>query len=178
MKKISWFWAAICSIIAIIAIVSWQQFGKLTPSEDILSEQEVQVIIQQRYQGEVSQIKFIDQQYQIELEKQNRFYLIKLDAEGGKVLSFVQTRSATQKPVNEPPKQLTETDAIQIALNQVNGEVDDIWLETKNNQTYYFIKIETADDREAIVQIYAITGEVMSISWDDHSEKEKDDNDD
>ena len=40
MKKISWFWIAICSLLIIIVFVSWQQVGKLTPSAEILTEQE------------------------------------------------------------------------------------------------------------------------------------------
>lgn len=242
MKKISWFWVAICSLITIIIIVSWQQFGKLTPSADLLTKQEVQTLIQERYQGKISQIQFESQQYHIEIEKQNNLYLIIIDAESGKVISFVQTGNTSSNPpetskvelteeeikqivlakvngtitslekiennqepfykaivkdaekqttitvdavsgtilstdsstIVEPPKRLTETEAAQIAVTQVQGEVDDIWLETKNDQTYYLVELETKDDREAVVQIHAITGEVMSVTWDDHSNKDKD----
>jgi uncharacterized membrane protein YkoI len=185
MKKISWFWLAICSIILVIIFVSFQQFGKLTPSADMLTEEEAQEIIKQRYQGNVSSIKLANQQYHIELENQNYLYSIKLDPSSGKVLSFTQTGTTTTKPTpsqtppqqdaipEEPPKRLTDNQAVQIALTQVQGEVDDIWLETENNQTYYFIKIETNDDREATVHIHAITGEVMSVAWDDHENKQK-----
>lgn len=253
MKKISWFWLAICSIIFVIVVVSFQQFGKLTPSADMLTEEEAEKLVNERYQGRVSSIKLANQQYHIELVKQNHLYTIKLDSSSGKVLSFTQTDTETSKPtpsqsppkkvelteekikeiirslvvngtiaslekvdngsdsfykaivndienqttitvdavsgtvlsstsisINQPPKTLTEKEAVEIARTQVQGEVDDIWLETENNQTYYLIKIETNDDREATVQIHAITGDVMSVAWDDHENKhkEKDDDDD
>lgn len=243
MKKKSWFSAAIGTLILIIIFVSWQQFGRLSPSADILTEQEAEKLIQKRYHGKVSQINFADQQYHIELEKQNRFYLIKLDAESGKILSFSEIRASTQKTtpsqkterteeeiktialtelngsitsiekiennvfkvivndaerqttlqidafsgvilssastiMNDQPKGLTEAEAAQIALQQVQGEVDDLWHETKDNQTYFLVKIETNDDREATVQIHGITREVISVSWDDHGSKEKEDDDD
>jgi uncharacterized membrane protein YkoI len=90
-----------------------------------------------------------------------------VDAFSGNILS------STSLSITQQPKTLTEKEAVEIAHTQVQGEVDDIWLETENNQTYYLIKIETTDDREAIVQIHAITGEVMSVGRDDHESKQK-----
>jgi uncharacterized membrane protein YkoI len=196
MKKISWFWVAICSIILVIVFVSFQQFGKLTPSADMLTEKEAEKLVKERYQGNISSIKLANQQYHIELEKQNHLYSVKLDSSSGKVLSFTQTGTGTAtgttttKPTpaqtppqqeevkEETPKRLTDKEAVEIAVTQVQGEVDDIWLETENNQTYYLIKIETNDDREATVQIHAITGDVMSVAWDDHKSKQKENEDD
>ncbi|PAE39710.1 PepSY domain-containing protein [Bacillus sp. 7884-1] len=196
MKKISWFWVAICSIILVIVFVSFQQFGKLTPSADMLTEKEAEKLVKERYQGNISSIKLANQQYHIELEKQNHLYSVKLDSSSGKVLSFTQTGTGTAtgttttKPTpaqtpplqeevkEETPKRLTDKEAVEIAVTQVQGKVDDIWLETENNQTYYLIKIETNDDREATVQIHAITGDVMSVAWDDHESKQKENEDD
>lgn len=247
MKKLSWFWVTMCSIIIVIVFVSWQQFGKLSPSADMLTEKEAQKLVQNRYQGEVTLLKLANQQYQIELQKENKLYVIMLDAKSGKIISFDESTESTgptpdpplkselpeeelkqivlnavkgeivsfekvdmnQQPsykavvneagkqttiivdaasgailtttssvVNQPPKRITENEAINIAVSQVQGEVDDIWLDTEGDQTFYLIKIETNDDREAIVQIHAITGDVTSVSWDDHKGDQKDDDDD
>lgn len=189
MKKISWFWVAICSIILVIIFVSFQQFGKLTPSANMLTEEEAEKLVKERYQGNISSIKLANQQYHIELERQNHLYSIKLDSSSGKVLSFTQTDTITSEPTpsqpppqqgeisEDSPKRLTDKEAVEIARTQVQGEVEDIWLETENNQTYYFIKIETNDDREATVHIHAITGAV-TVAWDDHENKQKENNDD
>lgn len=250
MKKISWFWVTICTIIIIIAFESWQQFGKLSPSADMLTEQEAQTLVEKRYQGKVTLLKLDNQQYQIELQKQNQLYVIKLDAKNGKILSFDESEttlssngptsdtplkvelpeeelkqivqntvsgslvsfekidtnqqpsykaivnegekqttiivdavsgtilSTTSLVINQPPKRLTESEAINIAISQVQGQVDDIWIDTEGDLTYYLVKIETNDDREATVQIHAITGDVMSVRWDDHESKQKEKDDD
>lgn len=218
------------------------QFGKLSPAADMLTKQEAEKLIQNRYQGTVSQIKLTAQQYHIEMQKQDKLYLIKMDPASGKVLSFTLTSPATEKPapepvkelseseiktiilsavkgsiasieriennqapiykavvteadkqtnitvdaisgkilssntavINEPPKTLTEQEAGNIALKQIPGTIDDILLETKHEQTYFLVEIETQDDREAIVQIHAITGQVLSITWDDHGDNNDD----
>lgn len=67
----------------------------------------------------------------------------------------------------QPPKKLTENEAIQIAKGQVQGEVDGVEIESLNGVPYYFVEIEVGDDQEATIQINAITGEVKSLTWDD-----------
>jgi uncharacterized membrane protein YkoI len=68
----------------------------------------------------------------------------------------------------ETPKQLTEKEAIAIALEQLNGEVEDVELEESGGSTYYLVDIEReGEEAEATIQINAISGEVMSVIWDD-----------
>ena len=69
---------------------------------------------------------------------------------------------------SEGAKQLTEKEAIEIALSQLDGEVDDIDLERSGDVLYYLVDIERegAED-EATIKINAISGEVMSVIWDD-----------
>lgn len=78
-----------------------------------------------------------------------------------------EKKEETQQEEEEPPKNITSEEAIQIALDTVYGEVDDVDLEDEDGQLYYFIEIETEDDLEAEIQIHAISGEVISIEWDD-----------
>nr|WP_066400823.1 PepSY domain-containing protein [Cytobacillus eiseniae] len=68
----------------------------------------------------------------------------------------------------EKPKLLTEKEAIAIALKELNGEVDDVELESQGGITYYLVDIEREDNEdEATIQINAVSGEIMSIVWDD-----------
>jgi uncharacterized membrane protein YkoI len=127
----------------------------------------------------VIQIRFTDEQYDIELEKEDNLYQISLDALSGKVIVITKKATTSPPPVspttttsNGTSKRLTEEEAKEIAKKQVNGAVDHVWLESKNEQTYYLVEIKTKDDREAIVQIQAITGNVMSVTWDDSSNKD------
>jgi len=74
--------------------------------------------------------------------------------------------NSSTKP--ETPKQITEKEAIAIALEQLNGEVDDVELEQSGGSIYYLIEIEReGEEAEATVQINAISGEVKSVIWDD-----------
>ncbi|GKV69021.1 hypothetical protein NCCP2716_15190 [Sporosarcina sp. NCCP-2716] len=71
-----------------------------------------------------------------------------------------------------PPKTvlLTKQQAIQIALRQLNGEVDDVDFVKTTDGGYYLVEIEIdVDDGpdEATYQIHAISGKVMSVTWDD-----------
>ncbi|OCA85682.1 hypothetical protein A8F94_12460 [Bacillus sp. FJAT-27225] len=96
-----------------------------------------------------------------------------IDAVDGNILS------KTNDPVN-PSKQLTETEAAKIAAKQVKGELDDISLQSSNGLTFYLCEIKTADGREATVQVNAITGDVMTVTWDDYDDDDdgNDNNDD
>jgi uncharacterized membrane protein YkoI len=170
-------WILLASLfIVVLLFISWQKFGNTNVSAQILTKEEAQKLVQDRYQGTVTQIKRTDEQYDIELEKGDNLYHISLDALSGKVLLFSKKGTKSQSPVpstttprNDSSKKLTEEEVKEIAKKQVDGAVDHVWLETKGEQTYYLVQIKTKDDREAIVQIHAITGNVMSVTWDDHS---------
>ena len=64
---------------------------------------------------------------------------------------------------------ISEQQAIKIALGQLNGEVDDVdFIDTKDGG-YYLVEIdidvEDGPD-EATYQIHAISGKVMTVTWD------------
>ena len=183
MKKKTGFWFMTGSILFVLIIyVSWQISGTFDASAELLTKQEAKKMVEDRYQGTVIQIGLVDNQYQIEIQKGNNLYIIKLNPVSGKVLSFTNNGTKSQPPIQLPviesTKRLTEAEAREIAKKQVSGAVDDIWLETKGEQTYYLVKIKSKEDREAIVQIHAITGNVMSVSWDDPSYDDSKNNDD
>lgn len=68
----------------------------------------------------------------------------------------------------ETPRSITEQEAIEIALKQLSGEVDDVELEQSGGHTYYLVEIEReGEEAEATIKINAISGEVMSVFWED-----------
>jgi uncharacterized membrane protein YkoI len=187
MKKLPWFWIIICALAVMVVIVGWKQFTDLNPPSKTITEQQARLLVQERFQGEVTNFKKNDTQYLIELKKQNYLYHIKMSTKSGEVLSISAKQLSNEKdpeqsnneqpveeikpPSNEQqPKSLSNEEAIQIALNQVQGEIDSIVLETKDGQTYYLVEVETPDNQEAVVQVHAITGEVLSVTWDDHDD--------
>lgn len=85
-----------------------------------------------------------------------------------------QEKPQPKPPVNKPAPQktvlLTEQQAIQIALRQLNGEVDDVDFVKTSEGGYYLVEIEIDVDEgpdEATYQIHAISGKIMSVTWDD-----------
>jgi uncharacterized membrane protein YkoI len=70
----------------------------------------------------------------------------------------------------KPDRIVTEKKAKSIALQQVQGEVEDLDFRDEGGVRYYLIEIDTPDDREAIVQVNAISGAVMSVAWDEEDD--------
>ncbi|MDF2067764.1 PepSY domain-containing protein [Bacillus sp. Cr_A10] len=78
----------------------------------------------------------------------------------------------TQDPAPKENTVITEQEALDIAAKHVNGLADD---DTELHQPpdqapYYLVEVEIEngeEDREAIVQVDAYTGEVKSVNWED-----------
>ncbi|WP_318505717.1 PepSY domain-containing protein [Bacillus sp. T3] len=83
-----------------------------------------------------------------------------------KVLPHLHLEKQTQ-PSTEPNQHITEEEAIAIALQSISGKVDGVKTEEVGGVTYYLIEIERENGQEGVVEIHGITGEVISITWDD-----------
>ncbi|MGG1674510.1 PepSY domain-containing protein [Neobacillus sp. NRS-1170] len=241
MKKKGWKWLILCVFLAGVIFIGWNKLGPSKAKAEFLTEKEAQILVENRYQGTVTQIKLAGKQYHMKLEKQKFLYLIKIDATNGKILFLQKLDNKTILPdepsstglseekikaiilaevngtiasleklesngspiykavvttegkqttitvnaltgsilsteainINEPPKSLTESEAGQIAITQVKGIVDHIWLETKGDVTYYLIKVKSQNGQEAVVQVHAITGKVLSVTWDDRKKEDE-----
>jgi uncharacterized membrane protein YkoI len=142
----------------------------------ILPEEDIKKIILAAANGTITSFQKTESNgkiiYKAVVKETNKQTTMTVDATTGKILT------STPMTISETPKRLTEAQAADIAKKQVSGAVEHIWLETKGSQTYYLVEIETADDREAIVQVHAITGNVMSVTWDDHGKDDDKDDDD
>jgi uncharacterized membrane protein YkoI len=130
-----------------------------------LNEEKIKEIIRTEESGEVLSLKKVTHKekpaFEAIVQSDEVKIKITVDALTGKVLS----RNAIEEKI--PVKNLTEEEAIQIALKNEPGEVDDISFEETDRGSYYLVEIEKDDGREAAVEIHAITGEVLSVSWDD-----------
>ncbi|MEG0472949.1 MAG: PepSY domain-containing protein [Solibacillus sp.] len=74
----------------------------------------------------------------------------------------------TQKPPATKPL-LSEAQATAIAFKEVNGKLDSIDYEETPDGGYYIIEIELDDEEydEAILQVHAVTGKILSIQFED-----------
>lgn len=133
-----------------------------------LSETDVEELIKTDFTGEINQIDKKAESgryfYYVTVKEGTAKTKIKLDAQTGSIIESVK------KEIPDPIEDISgisEQEAMKIALEQVKGgKVDDVDLEESDGLYFYLIEVEQ-NDGEATVQINAITGEVMSIVWDD-----------
>lgn len=77
------------------------------------------------------------------------------------------------KPVM--PTIISQDRAVNIAHSQLKGEVDSVVYEKTKDGGYYLVEIDSEED-EAVFQIHAVSGEVLSITHDNkETKKQKDD---
>lgn len=130
----------------------------------LLSEKQIKQLMESTY-GEIEKIKLNQTIYTVQVENKDTQKELTIDAYTGKVLT-----EKDMQPVKQPEGggMLSEQQAIKIALQQLNGEVDSVDYEEAEDGGYYLVEIETKDE-EAVFQIHAISGQVMSVTWDkDH----------
>ena len=139
----------------------------------LLKEEEIKTLVFQQVNGEIKSMsqhsegeKII---YRVIVNENNAKTTMTIDAETGDIL----TRETVE--IEQPQSKLTEAEASAMALAQVPGVVDDVEVETINGMTYYIVEVESSNEREAKIEINAITGEVKSLTWDDREDDHGDD---
>lgn len=155
-----------------------------------MSASEAEEKVEQLYTGKVITTLERDDRFLITLLLSGGEYELVLDRKSGDILSMTKTKispnnnsdTTTEEgveagkeeepseptPANEkPPSQITEQEAIGIALEKMAGTVEEVELEESNGVSYYLVEIEANDQQEATIQVHSITGEVISITWDD-----------
>ncbi|CAM4517546.1 PepSY domain-containing protein [Paenibacillus typhae] len=99
------------------------------------------------------------------------------DASGAPVVSASPPAGAASAtppaPSTSPPQRVvSEAEAVKLALQEVPGEADDVDTGINEDGAFYLVEISTPDDREAVVQVDAISGNIRSVTWeepdDDH----------
>lgn len=79
-----------------------------------------------------------------------------------------------EQPKEKKPSRITEKEAAQIGLDELPdgmvGEVDDIDFEPSDQGGFYLVEIDIDTDGEydeVTYQIHALTGEIITTTWDD-----------
>ena len=135
--------------------------------EEKKSEKEITEIVQKETDGEIESVKIVENQnksvYEAKVKEKDAIVTFILEPASGEILSTSKDEIKTE----EKTVPLTEQQAIDIAVSEVPGEVDDVELEQSEDGLYFLIEIETSNDQEATVQVNAISGKIMSTTWDD-----------
>ncbi|KZE39040.1 hypothetical protein AV656_09095 [Bhargavaea cecembensis] len=151
------------------AIISMER----TESVDPIPEADMKAKIAEQYGSEPIALELRDNIYSATVEDETQTTEAEYDAVTGEQIkeSVTEKEPAGPPAQEETPKQsvrLTPSEAGDIAVKEIPGKVDDdIDFEDTEDGGYYMVQVETADDREADIQIHAITGEILTISWDD-----------
>jgi len=133
------------------------------------TEAEIIALVKQQKTGAIKKLEKKTENngtfYYVNVQQGNEQTTYKIDAISGEIVSS-NKKTVTQP--NLPTGQiLTKEAAARIALQKVDGEVDDIDIEQSDGLTYFLVEIERKNAKDATIQINAISGEVMSITWED-----------
>lgn len=140
------------------------------PEKELTLDEVKEILIQQqkidikKVEKKIENNKLV---YRAVVQQGNKEINYTVDAITGEIINTTTKEVTQPKPEPKPKKRITTEEAKAIALKAVNGVIDDVELEEDDGMNYYLIEIERNDDEEATVQIDAITGEVISIVWDD-----------
>ncbi|MFT4412843.1 PepSY domain-containing protein [Fredinandcohnia humi] len=139
-----------------------------------LTEETLREIIKKQKSGEIKRIEKKEEQdqlfYYVTVQSAEKESTYKLHGATGEIVDVVTKETPTDSPVTPPTTKvrITEEEAKEIALQHSSGVIEEIELEEVNGQLYYFVDVENEqDEEEGTVQIHAISGEVISIVWDD-----------
>jgi uncharacterized membrane protein YkoI len=175
--------------IVVLSVIIWQLMKSITFAEP-LTQEDAMSKVQNMYKAEIVKVEQQQNKYVMTIKVQSGTYEIVINRETGEVGNLKQIKNetvsgnkvvdkqtnppspttetppTTQSP-DEPVRTITEEEAVAIALQNISGTVDGIKTNQSNGVTYYLIEVERTDGEEGTVQINGITGEVISITWDD-----------
>ena len=128
----------------------------------LLTEAQVRKVVGDYTHGEIESVTLKDTYYDVKVENEDIIKILKIDKYTGEVLSETETIKEADKP-SYVEAVISEQQAIQIALQELKGEVDSVDYEETTDGGYYLVEIES-DDNEAIFQIHGVSGKVLSVT--------------
>ncbi|PKR78434.1 hypothetical protein CEY16_01365 [Halalkalibacillus sediminis] len=135
---------------------------------EVLPIEEAEQIALNNVSGEISHSEFIESEkpfYEIIIENDKQTSTFQIDALEGEIISRVDEEK------NQKPTVITEEEAIEIALNEISGEVEDIELKEVDGNLFYELELEVEfeddDDENYVIQINAINGKIQSVIQSD-----------
>ncbi len=154
---------------SVIALSQTSEMKEESPQPHVLSEVEVKEVLSKKYAGTAERISLNSNKeapvYEVTLSKDPKFTKVTVDAITGEIISEVVKKTTGENAL------ITKEQAIKIALGQLKNErvdeVDDVSYEKTEDGGYYLIEIDTKDDREATFQIHAISGKIISVTWEE-----------
>lgn len=130
-----------------------------------LSEAEIRKYVMEYASGNIESVLVEDRYYKVIIENEHKIKNLTMDAYTGVILSEEDTLKDVNMPMEEETV-ISEQKAIQIALQELKGDIDSVDYKETADGGYYEIEIESEND-EVTILIHGVTGEVMSVEWDE-----------
>lgn len=144
------------------SLIQTGEYNEMTPA--LISEAELREMIAKKYTGTLERIALDTKQeppiYKVEISNEQVLKKVNVDAVTGEIISEKEKETTSNQAV------ITKKQAIDIARRQLEGKVEYVSYEKTSDGGYYLVEIE-GHDEEAIFQIHAISGEILSVTWDD-----------
>lgn len=138
----------------------------------IKSKELIQSIVSKEYKGTIERIVLSSNSetpfYSVDIAKDETLVTLTIDATTGTVVNSKEVQSTAEQAL------INKEQAITIAKTQLTGEVQYTTYENTSDGGYYLIEIESEDDREAVIQVHGVSGEVLSVTWDDQDDDDDD----
>lgn len=138
----------------------------------IKSKEDIKSIVSKEYEGTIERIVLSRQTehpfYAVDMAKDETLITLTVDALTGTVLDSTEKQTTTEQAL------IKREQAITIAKTQLTGEVQYTTYEETSDGGYYLIEIESEDDREAVIQVHGVSGEILSVTWDDQDDEDDD----
>jgi uncharacterized membrane protein YkoI len=158
----------------IISITLLEQAAK--QQLPIKTKEDIQSIVSSEYEGTIERMVLSSETeqpfYAVDIAKDETLITLTIDALTGSILDSKKKQTTAEQAL------ISKDQAIIKAKTQLTGEVQYITYEETSDGGYYLIEIESEDDREAVIQVHGVSGEILSVTWDDQDDDEDDSDDD
>lgn len=155
-------------------VASMELLEKTGPVKNLTEEQAEEIALAEA-EGEVEETVYSAEQneYEIRITGETEVTTVALSAETGEVRKISAEEIAEEEPIKEEPAEepgriITRDEAVAIARQTLDGELQEVEFVETGDGGYYLVEIENdATDQEATIQIHAIRGDTMTVDWDD-----------
>ncbi|EIM05113.1 hypothetical protein A1A1_17895 [Planococcus antarcticus DSM 14505] len=146
---------------------------KTEPAKE-LTEQQAEEIALERAIGTIEGVTYNEErnEYDVKVMEETQLSTIVLSAATGEVRSIsqepVEAAAPAEEPEQEPDRIITRDEAVRLAKNTLNGELQEVEFVQTDDGGYYLVEIENDQtEQEATIQIHAIRGDTMSVERND-----------
>lgn len=161
-------WLAIPALL-IIALIIWTATTQIT-RETILNEVQAASRVETFYNGEVRSTIKKGTHYFITFATKYGVYEVAVDEDNGRFsqLHLIQTLTPlTDEPaVSETPPRMTTAQIRAIATQAYLGEIEALTFHESAEGGYYLVEVDT-EEEDVVLQIHAVTGKTLSVSFQD-----------